>query len=40
MYKSGLVGSFATNSFSISQGVIYDEDIGFDTLETKNTTSL
>lgn len=40
MYKSGLTGTFTTSSLSVTQGIIYDEDIGFNTLTTKTTTSL
>lgn len=40
MYYSGLEGNFTNTTFSISQGVIYDEDIRFDTINTKTTTSL
>ena len=40
MYKSGLTGLFLDESFSVAQGVIYDEDIRFNTGGTKTTTSL
>ena len=40
MYKSGLTGTFATSTLSVAQGVIYDEDIRFDTGGTKTSTTL
>jgi hypothetical protein len=40
MYFSGLTGVFTNTTLSIAQGVIYDEDIRFDTGGTKTTTSL
>jgi len=40
MYKSGLTGTFATSTLSVQQGIIYDEDIAFDTGGTKTTCSL
>lgn len=40
MYNSGLTGVFTNTTFSIEQGRIADEDIRFDTGETKTTTSL
>ena len=40
MYRSGLVGTFTNTTLSVTQGVIADEDIVFDTLSTKTTTSL
>jgi hypothetical protein len=40
MYRSGLTGTFANATLSVTQGVIADEDIVFDTEETKTTASL
>jgi hypothetical protein len=40
MYFNGLAGTFTDTTLSIAQGVIYDEDIRFNTEETKTTTSL
>jgi len=40
MYRSGLVGTFDDTTLSVTQGVMADEDIDFDTLETKTTASL
>jgi hypothetical protein len=40
MYKSGLTGTFGNTTLSVTQGVIYDEDIKFDTGGTKTATSL
>jgi hypothetical protein len=40
MYKSGLTGTFTNTTLSITQGVIYDEDIKFDTLATKTTATI
>lgn len=40
MYRSGLSGTFGNTTLSVTQGVIYDEDIKFDTGGTKTTTSL
>ena len=40
MYFNGLAGTFTDTTLSIAQGTIYDEDIRFDTGETKTTTSL
>jgi len=40
MYKSGLTGTFGTSSLSVVQGVIYDEDLRFDTGGTKTACSL
>lgn len=40
MYKSGLTGTFGNNSTSVTQGVIYDEDLEHDTGGTKTSTSL
>jgi hypothetical protein len=39
-YKSGLTGSFLNDSFSVTQGVIYDEDIRFDTGGTKTACTI
>jgi hypothetical protein len=39
-FKSGFTGSFLNDSFSVIQGVIYDEDIKFDSLTTKTTCSI
>ena len=40
MYRSGLTGSFGNTTLSVTQGVIYDEDLMFDTGGTKTATSL
>jgi hypothetical protein len=40
MYKSGLTGTFGNTTLSVTQGVIYDEDLRFDTGGTKTTCSL
>jgi hypothetical protein len=40
MYKSGLTGTFTNTTLSVTQGIIYDEDIGFNTGGTKTATSL
>jgi hypothetical protein len=40
MYKSGLTGTFTTSSLSITQGIIYDEDLLFDTGGTQTLCSL
>lgn len=40
MYRSGLTGTFGNTTLSVTQGVIYDEDIRFDTGGTKTATSL
>ncbi len=40
MYRSGLTGAFTDTTFSVAQGVIYDEDIDFDTGGSETTTSL
>jgi hypothetical protein len=40
MYKSGLTGTFTNTTMSIAQGVIYDEDLRFDTQGTKTSTTL
>ena len=39
MYQSGLGGTFTNTTLSITQGVIFDEDIKFDTLTTKTATT-
>jgi hypothetical protein len=40
MYKSGLTGTFATSTLSVTQGIIYDEDLKADTGSTRTTCSL
>lgn len=40
MYKSGLTGTFTTSTLSITQGIIYDEDLQADTGSTRTTCSL
>jgi len=40
MYFSGLTGTFNSTTLSITQGVIYDEDISFDTGSTRTACSL
>jgi hypothetical protein len=35
-----LAGTFDATTLSITQGIIYDEDIAFDTGGTETTTSL
>lgn len=40
MYKSGLTGTFGNTTLSVTQGVIYDEDLRADTGGTKTATSL
>ncbi len=40
MYKSGLTGTFTTSTLSVTQGIIYDEDLQADTGSTRTTCSL
>jgi hypothetical protein len=40
MYSSGFTGTFTNTTLSVTQGVISDEDIVFDSLTTKTSTSL
>lgn len=40
MYNSGLTGTFDDTTLSVTQGVIYDEDIPFSTGVTKTTATL
>lgn len=40
MYRSGFTGTFTSTTLSVTQGVISDEDIIFDSLTTKTTTTL
>ena len=39
-YKSGFTGTFTNTTLSVTQGIIYDEDIKFDSLATQTTCSL
>jgi hypothetical protein len=40
MYKSGLTATFTTSTLSVSQGIIYDEDLQADTGSTRTKCSL
>jgi hypothetical protein len=40
LYNSGLSGVFTDTTLSLSQGIIYDEDLKFDTGGTKTTATL
>jgi hypothetical protein len=40
MYNSGLTGTFGNTTLSVTQGVIYDEDLKADTGSTRTTCSL
>lgn len=40
VYKSGLTGTFTTSTLSVTQGIIYDEDIQADTGSARTTCSL
>jgi hypothetical protein len=40
MYKSGLTATFTTSTLSVTQGIIYDEDLQADTGSTRTTCSL
>lgn len=40
MYHTGLTGTFTNTTLSVTQGTIFDEDIGFDTGGTKTSATL
>jgi len=40
VWNRGFAGIFTNNSINIEQGVIYDEDISFDSITSQSTTSL
>ena len=40
VYNSGLIGTFTNTTLSVTQGIIYDEDLLFNTGSTKTTCSL